>query len=689
MRVPRPLLIVFEDVHWSDPTSLDVLNVLIDSVSDAAALLVVTHRPEFAVPWHGRGHMTTHSLSRLGKRQVEQIVTDINRGSQLPRRLLSEIVDKTDGVPLFVEELTKAVLESGLHDDREASAAVLDSQLSLAIPSTLQDSLVARLDRLAGVKRVAQVASAIGREFSFELLAAMAPLQGEKLDDALLQLERADLIHRHSATSETTYTFKHALVQDAAYASLLKRDSEQLHANLAELLESRFPETAIRQPELLAHHFTAAGLAAQAIGYWQKAAMLAVERSAYREALAHLNSALRLVETLPAASRDSAQELKLQIARGGALLPTLGYRAQETEAAFSRARTLGQSLGDDRQSFAALRGLHGVYFARAEIDNALDIANECLAIAERTADNQSLSLAHRLVGQTLYMRGALHDASEHLERALELDAGPESASLAPLVHGGGYRLMAPAFLGQVLWLRGFPDQSLAMASQSLTEAQRHYGAFTVTASMFFLCWIRGWRGEYRAVQELSEQLRVLTHEHDIAEWVSTGGLLADWEVLATGDGQEAAALARDRLDVVRVQSGVMAPFKLGLLAEALTAGSAEQGLGVVDEALALTAKTGERWCEAELLRVRAKLLRRKGDAAAAEQCLQQSLALAREQGARAFELRSAVSLAELWRDQNKHTQAREVLAPLYALVSEGFDTADCKLAATVLESLSA
>ncbi|MGI9334430.1 MAG: adenylate/guanylate cyclase domain-containing protein [Gammaproteobacteria bacterium] len=683
-----PLLVVFEDVHWADPTSIDVLSVLIDSLAEATVLALITHRPEFEAPWRGRGHLTTHSLARLAKRQAAQMVSDVNQGRQLPDRLLREIVEKTDGVPLFVEELTKAVLEARLHVEPAAGAEMLDSRPELAIPSTLQDSLVARLDRLAEVKYVAQVASAIGREFSYELLAALEPLQGSQLDDALVELEQAQLIRRQGSVPEATYMFKHALVQDAAYASLLKRNREQLHAQLATLLETQFPETAMRQPELLAHHFDAAGLIARAIGYWQQAAGLAIERSAYREALAHLNAALQRMETVPAASRDRAQELALQIARGGALLPTLGYRAPETEAAFARAGVLGRELGDDRQCFAALRGLHGVYFARADIGAAIEVAEECLALAERRPEHQSRSVAHRLLGQTLLMRGALDDATGHLEQAQRLDAGPSTTDVAPLVHGSGYRLMVPAFLAQALWLRGRSDQALAMASNALAEAERYSGAFTVTTCMFFLCWIRGWRGEYQAVSDLAERIRLLAGKHDIAEWSSTSSLFTDWQTLATSSRDEAVAVARGRLDEVRSQSGIMTPFKLALLAEALSADSVEQARAVVDEALHLIDETGERWCEAELLRVRAALFRRDGDLAAAEACLHDSLAVARAQGARAFQLRSAVCLAELWRHQDRRRDALELLAPIHGGFEEGLDTADCKRAAAVLASLS-
>jgi tetratricopeptide (TPR) repeat protein len=680
-----PVLLLFEDLHWADPTTLDVMGVVVDAAPSTAMLIVLTYRPEFVPPWQGRGHVTAHSLTRLGKRQVTEIVRDVTGGKPLPDALLGEIVEKTDGVPLFVEELTKAVVEAGFLEDSGDRFTLRGPQPPLSVPSTLQDSLVARLDRLAEVKNVAQVAAAIGREFSYELLAALSPLDDSLLQDGLEQLEHAELIYRRGTPPDATYSFKHALVRDAAYDSLLKRRREELHAKLAAVLEGRFPETASQEPELLAHHCTAAGLSAEAVEYWQRAAQRTLERSAYPEALAHLDSALGLLKAYPEMELRLQRELEVQVARGGALMATQGYLATETGQAFARARVLSREVGDPRQSFRVLRGLHGIHFVKAELDTALGVAEECLRMAEESDDSQPLSLAHRLVGQTLCMSGALTAARGHLEQALALDSGPRSDKVASLVHGGGYRLMAPAFLAQVLWIQGFPDQALALAKDGVTEAEAEYGAFTVTASLFFLCWIHGWRGDYETLNELVERMRRLASEHEISEWVTTGGLFPDWSVLASGDTRKAAALARQRLEAVREQSGIMTPFKLGLLAEALAAGGDGAALEVIDEALALT-EQGERWSESELVRIKGKVLLAQ-NGASTEECFHQALHIAREQGARSWELRAATTLARLWCDEGRRKEAHELLAPIYAWFTEGFDTADLKQAKVLLERL--
>ena len=681
-----PVLLLFEDMHWADPTTLDVMSVVVDAAPGTAMLVIMTYRPEFVPPWQGRGHVTSHSLTRLGKRQVMEIVDGVTGGAPLPDALLREIVEKTDGVPLFVEELTKAVVEAGFLEDSGDHFTLRGPLPPSSVPSTLQDSLVARLDRLAEVKNVAQVAAAIGREFSYELLAELSPLDDSLLQEALAQLEHAELIYRRGTPPDATYSFKHALVRDAAYGSLLKRRREELHTELAAVLEDRFPEMASQEPELLAYHYTAAGRTAEAVDYRQLAAQGALQRSVYREALAHLDSALDLLKAHPDVQGCLRRELEVQVARGGALMATRGYLAAETGRAFALARALAREVGDPRQSFRVLRGLHGIHFVKAELDTALEVAEECLRMAEQGDDSQPLSLAHRLVGQTLCMSGALTAARGHLERALALDMGPRSDKVASLVHGGGHRLMAPAFLAQVLWMQGFPDQALALAKDGVTEAEAQYGAFAVTANMFFLCWIHGWRGEYEALNELAEWMRRLASEHEISEWVTSGGLFPDWPVLASGETGKAAALARQRLEAVREQSGIMTPFKLGLLAEALAVGGDGAALEVIDEALALT-EQGERWSESELVRIKGTvLLAQSGDSA--EECFHQALHIAREQGARSWELRAATALARLWCAEGKRKEARELLAPIYGWFTEGFDTADLKEAKVLLEHLS-
>ena len=686
----NPILMLFEDVHWADPTTLDILERLIDTVAAKPILLVVTHRPAFTPPWQGQGQITAHSLTRLGKRQATQLMEGVTGGRSLPEILCTEIIGKADGVPLFVEELTKTIIESGFLK-KTASRYTLNGPLpALSIPNTLRDSLVARLDRLSLGKEVAQIASVIGRQFSHELLAAVSGLEDDDLDDALAQLEKSELIFKHGSETEAGFIFKHALVQDAAYDSLLKSRRRQLHADIAALLEELFPETVAVEPELMAHHLNAAGLYPDAVEYWQYAAQSALERSAYPESLSHLDAALQTVENMP--EKDSMQpaELDIQIARGGVLMVSEGYLDRETRTAFNRARELSQLLGDHRKKFAALRGLHGIHIVRAELDTALDVASECLAIGKSEEQSPMVALAHRLVGQTFCLRGELSEAREHLERSQTLDTVDSQGAIAALLHGGGHRLITPAFLSHVLWLQGFPDQALSLAEAGLSGAADKYGAFAQTAGRFFLSWVYGWRREFDRLHTVTTEMKIIADEHDISAWVSTAELLPDWPELAADSTPRRASLARKKLKEVRAAVGLRTPYKLGLLALALANDDPAGALTIVEDALHRNSVTGESWAEAELLRIKGEILLSEPHPAsqAASQCFREACSVAEQQGANAWMLRATTSLARLLAQQGENTQALDILSTAYGRFSEGFDTADLRDAQTLIDSLS-
>ena len=683
-----PLLILVEDVHWADPTSLDLLGRLINMVAHTNVLLLITHRPEFSPSWQGAGHITAHSLTRLGRRDITKIIKSVSAGEQLQEKLIQEIIDKTDGVPLFVEELTKTVIEVSVNNNAVTKTPSLTSGMPISIPDTLQDSLVARLDRLSDEKRIAQIASVIGRDFSYSLLFELVELHSSKLDNSLSILEQSGLVYKKATFPEISYSFKHALIQDAAYQTLLKRHRKVLHLKLATLMETRHPSILNQHPELIAHHLTLAEEAQRAINYWQKAATLAIERSAYHEAMSQLDTAIGLLGLTPLSKRDQKQELDLLVARAGILLPTLGYRSDETENAFSQANELAIKLRDDRNRFAALRGLHGIYIVRGNIEAAVNVAESCLEIAQKSNERQTLSLSHRLIGQSLYLQGKLNLAQTHLSKAMELAIKPNKDQLTALVHGGGYRLMVPAFLSQVLWLKGFPDSALSVSRSALEEAEKNYGAFTVSASLFFLCWVYGWRREFSEVTKLAQRIESLAGEHEMNEWASPGNLLTDWEFLTTAPAEQAAELARNRLQTVRSQSGIMAPYKLGLLAEALGGDCEIQSMDVINEALALARQTGERWCEPELLRIRAQLYCAIENTAECEAQLKKALSLANQQSSLGFELRIATDLAELWQQQQKIPEAHDLLTSKMDRFSEGFETIDYIKSKKLFESLT-
>ena len=382
----QPVLFIVEDLHWVDPSTLELLNLLIDQVATARILILLTSRPEFRPPWGFRAHVTPVTLSRLPRAQVEAMVARVAGNKALPAEVQQQLVIKTDGVPLFVEELTKMVLESGLLREREDRYELTDPLPPLAIPTTLRDSLEARLDRLAAVKEVAQLGAILGREFSYELLQAISPLDEPTLQHGLSQLVEAELLYRRGLPPQVIYTFKHALIQEAAYQSLLKRTRQEYHQRIAQVLAERFPETVEMQPELLAHHFTEAGLSGPAVGYWRRAGQRGIERSAYVEAISHLTKGLELLNTLPDTSERTLQELILQTNLGPALMATKGFGAPEVQHAYDRARELCRQVGETPQLFPVLRGLSTFYIVRAELQTAHELAEELLRLAQSAQD---------------------------------------------------------------------------------------------------------------------------------------------------------------------------------------------------------------------------------------------------------------------------------------------------------------
>ncbi len=393
----------WEDLHWADPSTLEVLALFLEQIPTARVFSVLTFRPEFTPPWSPRSYLTHLTLSRLGRSQVESMVEKVTGGKSLPSEVLQQIVTKTDGVPLFVEELTKTVLESGLLIEADDHYELRGPLPPLAIPSTLQDSLMARLDRLAPVKEIVQLGATLGREFSYEVLHAVSPLDEGSLQQGLRQLVEVELLYQRGLPPHATYLFKHALIQDTAYQSLLKSKRQQLHQQIAQVLEEQFPETQETQPELLAHHYTEAGLIAQAIPYWQQAGERASQSSAYVEAISHLTTGLELLKALPDTPERTQQELFLQLTLAQALTATKGFAASEVEQAYARALELSRRVGETHQLFSVLQGLWLFYHGRREFQTTgLELAGQMMRLAQNLQDPGLLLMAHLCLGLNLY-----------------------------------------------------------------------------------------------------------------------------------------------------------------------------------------------------------------------------------------------------------------------------------------------
>src|SRR5262245_40795011 len=459
----QPVLFVMEDLHWVDPTTLEFLSLLVDQGPTARILALFTYRPDFTPPWTGRSHVTQMMLPRLPRRQAAELSGRVAHGKVLPAEVVEQVVAKTDGVPLFVEELTKMVLESGLLQERAEHYELTGPLPPLAIPTTLHDSLMARLDRLAAVKALAQLGATLGREFSYELLQAVAPWDEDTLQRGLHQLVAAEFLYQQGLPPQATYRFKHALIQDAAYQSLLRSTRQQYHQRIAQVLEAHFPETAEPQPELLAQHYTEAGAPERAVGYWQQAGEKTPDRSAQIEAINHLQRGLELLKTAPHLPESPQRELDLQIKLGAAFSALKGYGAPEVEHAYARAHVLCQQVGDTPQLFPVLRGLENFYLVRGQVYLARNLAEQLLTLAQRGHDPARISLAHLALGAALYWLGENEAALSYLAQGVVL-CEAQSRRSSPVVHDTGVGCLM--FLARTLWHLGFPDRALARAREA-------------------------------------------------------------------------------------------------------------------------------------------------------------------------------------------------------------------------------
>jgi predicted ATPase len=490
----QPVLAVWEDLHWADPSTLELLSLISDQVPTARLLTLMTSRPEFRPPWAPRSHFTRLTLGRLPRPQVETMVRQLTADKPLPAEVLAEVVAKTDGVPLFVEELVKMLLESGLVREEADRYAVVGPLPPLAIPATVQDSLMARLDRLAAARAVAQLGAVLGREFTDGLIRALALLDDATLQQGLAQLVAAELLYQRGRPPQATYLFKHALIQEAAYQSLLKSTRQQFHQRAAQVLEARFSELCETQPELLAHHLTEAGLTAQALGYWQRAGQRALARSANLEAIGHLTTGIALLETLPESPTRAAQELLLLITLGPALMATQGYASPEAGRTYARARALCQEVEGTPQLAQVFFGLWVFYHARAEHTIGRELSEQFLTLACRMQDPALLLVGHQMVGQSLFCLGELAHARERFKEALAYD-DPEQHRALALLYVMDPVVASHAWLSFTLWLLGYPDHAQRHNRTALTLAHELGHALTQGSALAWAAFFHALRGE--------------------------------------------------------------------------------------------------------------------------------------------------------------------------------------------------
>ncbi len=604
----QPVLQVVEDLHWADPSTLEGLSSFVNRGSIPRSLTLLTFRPEFSPPWVTRSHVMHLTLNRLSRKQIEEMTVQVTKGKTLPAEVLHQIVTKTDGIPLFVEELTKMVLESGLLGEGVNRYTLTGPFPSVGIPATLQDSLRARLDRLGPVKEVAQLAATVGREVPYELLKAVSSSDETALQNALSQLVEAELLSRKRLPSHELYVFKHAMIQEVAYQSLLKSTRQQSHKQIAQVLRERFPDIVETQPELLAHHYTEAGLVEQAIPYWQRASQRAVERSANMEAASHLNKGLELLKTLPKAPECVQQELMLQTLLGSALMATKGFAAPEVGEAYSRARELCQQVGETAQLFPVLRGLAAFYSVRADYKTTQDLAEQCLRLAQRQQDPSLLLGAHFEIGVALFCLGKFIHAREHWEQVLALYEA-EKHRAQTVLYGQDIGVSCRSRMTRLLWFLGYPDQALKSGRAALALAQEVSHPFSLAYALNFVTECHRLRGEVQTARERAEEAIRLSTEQGFSLWATTATMLQGWTLAVQGQGEEGITQLRQGLAIWQAMGAEMArPHWLALLAEVHgRTEQSEKGLPLLDEALAAVNNTGEREYEAELYRLKGQL----------------------------------------------------------------------------------
>ena len=683
----QPVLMIVEDAHWTDPTSLEAFGRTVDRIKILPVLLIVTFRPEFTAPWAGQSHVTSLTLNRLGEREATAIIARLAGNKALPADVLAEIVERTDGIPLFVEEMTKAVLEAESEGGARRMAAAVPSS-ALAVPASLHASLMARLDRLGPAKEVAQIGSAIGREFSHLLLAAVARKSEAELGSALERLVQAGLLSRQGMPPQASYLFKHALVQDAAYGTLLRSRRQQLHARIAATLEDQFPEIVVTQPALLAQHCAEAGLAEKAVAHWLKAGRQAMAGSAMTEAVAQLQKGLDVLTGLPDGPRRRQQELDLQLALRPALAFTKGLSASDVGETIARARALAEQLDRPEYLVRLSFGQWTFHFGRSECKLALSLAEQIEKVAEARNDISTQLRGRRAIGLTRLHLGDLVAARALLDQCHDL-ADPAHRGIGAGLAEDPYATML-AYLALTLAYMGYLDQSRLRLEEALSEARRLRHAQTLAGVLLYANWI-AWITCPPELGRYAEELLALSIEHRFPFHLGYATAFCGASLTALGQAHEGRKLSTEGLEALRATGTVIStPLVLMWLADAYAlVGQPAEGLNCLAEAARIMETTEERNSLAELYRLRGNLLNATGDPSAAERSYHQALAVAKLQSAKLLELRAATSLARLWRDQGKRDEARNLLAPVYGWFTEGFDTLDLKEVKALLEELHA
>ena len=685
-----PVLLIVEDAHWLDPTTLDLMTRIIDRIRQMRVLVVITFRPDFRPVWVEYSHVTFLTLSRLPRRQSAELIATMTRGKTLPQEVQQAILAKTDGVPLYIEELTENLLETGLLAEGTDSFALKAPLKDMIIPDSLQALLMERVDRLGPIKEIVQIGAAIGREFTYELLRATVEITDSELNSALDRFVASGLILQESERSLSRYRFKHMLVQEAAYNTLPKKSRRLLHARIAKTLEEKFAERVQLEPELLAYHFEQAGLTRQAITYWRLAARRDTDRSANVEALNHFNGALTLLKDLPAGTDRDALELEILIARGAPMVTVKGYASEEIEGNYLRAKELSQENCDSEHHFLAHWGLWVFHLVRGPLATACDLAEHLLSQAKHEHNPDMLIRAHESVGSTYSFLGRFNEAKAHLLSAKSFyDPTRHRSQALPYAQDPG--ITARIILARTLWILGEVDQVEALSQEAIGMARELEHPFTLAFALATVSWIYATIRDADRTLVLAEEAIALSTKYSFEVTLAWATSLQGWALAEKGDEQGLGRLVKGLSAAQAAGASLNNTFTLALLAEIyLQEKRINEGLSVLSEAQKLVCSQGERCWQAELFRLKGELLleQSKPSVSAAEHCFTEALKIAQEQDASMLELRAAMSMGRLLRKLNRLDAAKLVLHSVCSRFQKQVASPDLIEARNILEQLN-
>jgi class 3 adenylate cyclase/tetratricopeptide (TPR) repeat protein len=672
-----PVIVIVEDIHWIDPSTLEVFDAFVDSFQKLPVLLIMTHRPGIEKRWEGFGHITQISLNRLGQQEMRALVGRISGGSALPESVLEQVLQRTDGVPLFVEELIKTLLESELAQETAGQITSAGNPPPMLIPATLRDSLMARLDRLAQVKEVAQAAACIGREFSYELLSSI--VDTDNLSGKLDLLVDSGLVFRRRSGEQDRFVFKHALVQDAAYESLLKSRRKDLHGRIAEALEQEFADKTGTVLELLAHHYSEAGLIEPALQYWLKAGQQSAKLCAHAEAIAHLRRGLSIVDTLPEGEDKARHEIEFRVDLGVPLQNKEGAASQAVYENYLRAQKLCEQLGENERLYPILWGLWFHHYINSKLRKASEMADRLLEVGQNRKDTELVLEAHHCQWAGQFISGDLSNALEHCNHGVQLYRADEHHALTFTYGGHDPGACARYVSGAVLWLLGYPVQSQERYDSAFSLARELDHSTTLSTSLAIFLQTCIWRRDENLIEETAGELLELAENAVMPDIESIARGVIGWVRYQRGDRQEGLQLMREEVDRWLKLGIAWAAAPISLYAETLAEmGDVDEALKLLDHSINRGQSDDVRWCEAQLYCIRGNLLliNSTETQSGAEEMYRRAIEVAREQNAKSVELRASMSLALLWQSMGKSDQALELLQPVYDWFTEGLDTKD-------------